>query len=73
MLVYSFRSLLSANAFPLSSSLWASTGGAVGWVASCALMDAIESVGWTESVKDAGGLRDLKTREIVAVWCQGLF
>lgn len=60
LIVYSCRSLLSARAFPLSSSRCASAGGAPGSDASCALMSEIVSVGCTASAKLFGGLIDLK-------------
>ena len=65
--LYSLRSLPSARALPLSKSLCASAGGALGWAASWALIAETVSVGWTLRVKEAGGFRDLKTREIEAV------
>jgi len=43
-----------------------SAGGADGSAASCALIDAIVSAGWTESVNDAGGLSDLNVTEMGA-------
>jgi hypothetical protein len=65
-MVYSFKSFVSARALPFNSSLWASTGGALGSAASCDLMVAIESVVCTDNVNDAGGFADLNVNEICA-------
>lgn len=58
--LYSFKSFPPASAFPLSKRRWVSDGGAPDCVASCDLMDEIESVSWTEREYDLGGLVDLK-------------
>lgn len=57
--LYSFSSLASTNALPLSRSRCASAGGARGWVAIWLLMVDMESVGETGIVVEKGGLRDL--------------
>jgi hypothetical protein len=55
-------SLASARAFPFNKSRWAATGGPFGCSAKRCLTARMESVGWTDKVKLAGGLRDLKVR-----------
>jgi hypothetical protein len=64
--LYSFRSLASARALPLSNRRCMSAGGARCWEARKDLMDWIVSVGWTESVNDRGGFSDLNVRVIEA-------
>jgi len=67
LMVYSFRSFPSARALPLRRRRCASAGGAEGKEASLAFIDDTVSVGWTLSVKLAGGFRDLNTSEMEAV------
>jgi hypothetical protein len=66
-MLYSMRSFPSARAFPFSKSRCASAGGAEGCDASCDLMEAMVSVGWTRIVNDAGGFEDLNRTETEAV------
>lgn len=61
-MLYSLRSFASDRAFPFTSSLCASAGGAEGNAASCAFIAEMVSVGCTLRVKVAAGLRDLNTR-----------
>ena len=68
LILYSFKSLPSARAFPFNRRRWLSAGGAEGCDASWDLIDDIVSVGWTKIEKDAGGLDDLKIIEIEAVY-----
>ena len=66
-MLYSLRSFASRRAFPFTSSLCASAGGAEFKAASCAFIAEIVSVGCTLRVKVAAGLSDLKTSEMEAV------
>jgi hypothetical protein len=74
---YSLTSLASARAFPFNKSRWAATGGPFGCSAKRCLTARMESVGWTDTVKLAGGLRDFKVRVRVeaevepALTCRG--
>ncbi len=63
--LYSFSSLVSANALPFKRSRCAEAGGAWGWSAIWVLMEDMGSAGETGMVMENGGLRDLKVILIV--------
>lgn len=65
--LYSFSSLESARALPLSRRRCASAGGAWGCAASRVFMEEMESAGETGMAIENGGLRDLNVTWMVAV------